>query len=200
MSFLRDLSAASAHATLDAAKPWIPLLVAVGLDSTEIGNPPEKFSDVYDRAREMGLRLVAHAGEEGGSELVTRTLDVLRVDRVDHGVRSADDPDLIARLAAEKIPLTVCPLSNTKLRVFSRMEDSTLKQLLDAGVAVTVNSDDPAYFGGYIGSNYRAVASGLGLDVSELVTLARNAIVGSFAGSARKETLLAELESVAVAF
>ena len=197
LSFLRDLSAESAHATLDAAGPWLDRIVAVGLDSTEIGNPPEKFAEVYDRARGLGLRLVAHAGEEGGADLVVRTLDALHVDRVDHGVRSADDPTLIARLAAERIVLTVCPLSNTKLGVFSAMKDSTLKQLLDAGVSVTVNSDDPAYFGGYIGENFRAVASELGLTREDLVTLARNAIEGSFADESRKTQLLTELDEVA---
>jgi len=196
LSFLRDLSAESAHATLDAAEPWLDRIIAVGLDSAEIGNPPEKFATVYERAHAVGLRRVAHAGEEGGPELVTRTIDVLGVERVDHGVRSADDPTLVARLARERIPLTVCPLSNTKLRVFAEMGDSTLKQLLDAGVVVTVNSDDPAYFGGYIGENYLAVAAGLGLTDADVVALARNAVEASFTDPSRKAELMTEIDAV----
>lgn len=196
LSFLRDLSADSAHETLDSAKPWVHALVGVGLDSTEIGNPPEKFEDVYARAGCLGLRRVAHAGEEGGAELVTRTLDVLHVDRIDHGVRSADDPSLVARLATERIPLTVCPLSNTRLRVVPSMAASSLKRLLDAGVVVTVNSDDPAYFGGYIGENFRAATAGLGLTRANLVTLTENAIEASFTDAERKAQLLSELSAV----
>jgi len=196
MSFLRDLSADSAHETLDSAKPWMAELIGVGLDSTEIGNPPEKFADVYARAGCLGLRRVAHAGEEGGAELVTRTLDVLHVDRIDHGVRSTDDPLLVARLASERVPLTVCPLSNTRLRVVPSMEASALKHLLDAGVMVTVNSDDPAYFGGYIGENFRAAAAGLGLTRDDLVALAENAITASFANAERKSELMRELEAL----
>ena len=196
MSFLRDLSAESAHETLDSAKPWLDKLVGVGLDSAEIGNPPEKFADVFAQAGCLGLRRVAHAGEEGGADLVARTLEVLRVDRIDHGVRSAEDPVLVARLAAERVPLTVCPLSNTRLRVIPTMEASTLKQLLDAGVVVTVNSDDPAYFGGYIGENFRAATAGLGLTRQNLVTLTENAIEASFADEDRKRELLEELDAV----
>jgi len=196
LSFLRDLSAESANETLNSAKPWLASIVAVGLDSAEVGNPPEKFTDVYARAGCLGLRRVAHAGEEGDAELVSRTLDVLHVDRIDHGVRSAEDPSLVARLAAERVPLTVCPLSNTKLRVIPTMEASTLKKLLDAGVVVTVNSDDPAYFGGYIGENFKAATAGLGLSRKDLVTLTENAIEASFADDERKRELLTELRDV----
>ncbi len=196
LSFLRDLSAESANETLESAKPWLDRLVGVGLDSAEIGNPPEKFADVYVRAGALGLRRVAHAGEEAGADLVARTLDVLHVDRIDHGVRSAEDPLLVARLAEERVPLTVCPLSNTRLRVIPAMEASTLKKLLDAGVVVTVNSDDPAYFGGYIGENFRAATAGLGLTRTDLVTLTENAIEASFADEERKRELLRELRAV----
>lgn len=196
LSFLRDLSAESAHATLDGAKPWLAELVGVGLDSAELGNPPEKFADVYARAGSLGLKRVAHAGEEGGADLVTRTLDVLHVDRIDHGVRSADDSALVARLVAERTPLTVCPLSNTRLRVFTTMTESPLKDLLDAGVVVTVNSDDPAYFGGYIGENFRAAAAGLALTRADLVMLTENAVEASFADEKRKVELRKELAAV----
>ncbi len=196
MSFLRDLSPESAHETLDSAKPWLDRLVGVGLDSAEVGNPPEKFADVYARAGCLGLRRVAHAGEEGDADLVARTLDALHVDRIDHGVRSAEDPRLVARLVSERVPLTVCPLSNTRLRVIPAMEASTLKSLLNAGVVVTVNSDDPAYFGGYIEENFRAATAGLGLTREDLVKLTENAIEASFADSERKGELLRELHVV----
>ena len=196
LSFLRDLPEESAEKTLASAEPWLSRLVAVGLDSTEIGNPPEKFARVYAHARELGLHAVAHAGEEGGADLVTRTLDVLRVDRIDHGVRAADDPALVARLARSGVPLTMCPNSNVRLRVFDSMADSTLASLLRAGVHVTINSDDPAYFGGYIGENFRGATSALGLTREDLHALGRNAIEGSFASDARKDELLGELETV----
>lgn len=195
LSFLRHLPASYAEDTMDAATPWLPMLVGVGLDSTELGNPPEKFEAVYARARAAGLKVVAHAGEEGDADLVTRTLDVLKVDRIDHGVRSADDPELITRLVRERIPLTVCPLSNTKLRVFETMSHSSLADLLRAGVVVTINSDDPAYFGGYLSDNYRAAAAGLGLTCDEIATLARNAIEASFADQDRTAVLIAELDA-----
>jgi len=193
LSFLRDLSEESALETLATAEPWLDRIVAVGLDSTEIGNPPEKFARAFDRARELGLRCVAHAGEEGGPELVTRTLDVLKVDRIDHGVRSADDLVLVERLVESGIPLTVCPNSNVRLRVFDTMADSTLIHMLEDGVHVTINSDDPAYFGGYIGDNIRAVAEAFELSPGKLGVLAMNAIDGSFASDVRKAELREEL-------
>ena len=196
LSFLRDLSASSAEETLDAAMPWLSSIVAVGLDSAEIGHPPEKFEAVYARARAVGLRAVAHAGEEAPAVLVSRTLDVLKVDRIDHGVRAVDDPALVDRLRRERIPLTVCPLSNTRLRVFTDMSQSPLAKLLRANVAVTINSDDPAYFGGYLAENFRAASVGLELTRDELAQLARNAIEGSFADEDRKAELLAELDQV----
>ncbi len=197
LSFLRHLPAESAAATLAQAEPWAGRLVAVGLDSSEVGFPPEPFAPVYARARAMGLRATAHAGEEADASFVARTLDSLKVERIDHGVRSIDDPAIVRRLADERITLTVCPNSNVRLRVFGTMDGSPIKRLLDAGVAVTVNSDDPAYFGGYIADNYRAVAAALELTAADLACLARNAIEGSFASPLRKAELLAELESVA---
>lgn len=196
LSFLRDFSEQSAEETLSAATPWLSRIVAVGLDSTEIGNPPEKFASVFARARGLGLRAVAHAGEEGGADLVARTLDVLGVSRIDHGVRSTEDPALVARLAHDGVPLTVCPLSNTRLLVFDSMADSTLAELLHAGVRVTINSDDPAYFGGYIGDNFRAATAALKLTGEDLFVLSRNAIDGSFASETRKAQLRAELDTV----
>ncbi len=180
MCFLRHLSADEAMATLDSALPHKSRLHAVGLDSSEVGNPPSKFTGVFDRARDAGLLTVAHAGEEGPPEYIREALDLLRVARIDHGVRCLEDSALVERLVVEQIPLTVCPLSNVKLRVFDTLEQHNLRTLLDAGLCVTVNSDDPAYFGGYIGDNFLQVQQALGLDASRLQTLARNAFTASF--------------------
>src|SRR5687768_196188 len=166
MCFLRHLSAQDAMSTLEAALPYKNAITAVGLDSGERGNPPSKFKEVFDRARSEGWLTVAHAGEEGPPEYIHEALDLLKVSRVDHGVRCEEDPRLIKRLAAEKMPLTVCPLSNVMLCVFDKMEIHNLKRLLDHGVCVTVNSDDPAYFGGYLAENYLAVHQALGLSAS----------------------------------
>jgi len=193
LSFLRHLPVAAADATLTEAEPWLDQLVAVGLDSSEIGFPPEPFAATFARARALGLRAVAHAGEEGDASLVARTMDALGVSRIDHGVRAADDPAVMRRLADSGITLTACPNSNIRLRVFPSMERSPIRTLMDAGVAVTINSDDPAYFGGYIGDNYRAVAAGLRLNAADLHRLAANAIDGSFATDTRKDELRAEL-------
>jgi adenosine deaminase len=196
LSFLRHLPVAAAEETLAAAAPWAGRLVAVGLDSSEVGFPPEPFAGVFARARALGLRAVAHAGEEGSAELVARTLDSLHVSRIDHGVRSIDDPAVVRRLAHERITLTACPNSNVRLRVFQSMESSPVKRLLEAGVPVTINSDDPAYFGGYIADNYRRIASALDLSAGDLRRLAANAIDGSFASPARKAELHEELASI----
>jgi adenosine deaminase len=196
LSFLRHLPVASAEATLAAAEPWAGRLIAVGLDSSEVGYPPEPFAPVFARARALGLRAVAHAGEEGEAELVARTLDSLHVGRIDHGVRAIDDPAVVRRLADERITLTACPYSNVRLRVFPSMDRSPVKRLLDAGVAVTINSDDPAYFGGYLADNYRGIAAALGLSAADLRRLAANAINGSFASPARKAELLGELAAL----
>ena len=196
LCILRDLSADDALATLAEALEDGTPVDGIGLDSGEVGNPPSKFTEVYAWARAEGLHAVAHAGEEGPASYIRDSLDLLGVERIDHGVRSLEDPALVARLARDHVCLTVCPTSNVALRVFDRMEDHPLRTMLDAGLAVTVNSDDPAYFGGYIGWNYRAVAATLDLSDAQLVTLARNAVEGSFADAARKAELLAELAAV----
>jgi len=180
LCFLRHLSEDDALKTLDEALPFRDALVAVGLDSSERGNPPSKFARVFARARDAGLLAVAHAGEEGPPEYILEALDILGVSRIDHGVRCLEDASLVARLAAEQIPVTVCPLSNVKLRVFDTMRDHNLRALLDAGVKVTINSDDPAYFGGYVNENYIAVAEALDLTRAELEQIARNSFEASF--------------------
>ncbi|TWC69777.1 adenosine deaminase [Herbaspirillum sp. SJZ099] len=201
MSFLRHLSEEDAFATLEAALPlrdqYQDLWSGIGLDSSERGNPPEKFARVYARCRELGFRLVAHAGEEGPAAYVTGALDVLKVERIDHGVRSEEDPALMKRLAQERIPLTVCPLSNLKLCVVKDMAEHNLARLLDAGLAVTVNSDDPAYFGGYMTANYQAVAGALDLSREQVLQLARNGIEACFLPEEDKAVLLQELEQYA---
>jgi adenine deaminase len=180
LCFLRHLSADDAMATLDAALPCKDRIHAVGLDSSEQGHPPSKFVEVFARARAAGFPAVAHAGEEGPPDYILEALDLLEVRRIDHGVRCLEDPALIERLAREQIPLTVCPLSNVKLRVFDTLEQHNLKRLLDSGLCVTVNSDDPAYFGGYIGENYLRTQAALGLGVEDIGALARNAFNASF--------------------
>jgi adenosine deaminase len=180
LCFLRHLSEDDALKTLDEALPYRDALVAVGLDSAEAGNPPGKFARVFARAREAGLLAVAHAGEEGPPEYIWEALDVLGARRIDHGVRCLEDPQLVARLVADQIPLTVCPLSNVKLRVFERLRDHNLRVLLDKGVKVTINSDDPAYFGGYINENYIAAAEELGLTRDEIERVARNSFEAAF--------------------
>jgi adenine deaminase len=174
-------------------KDWI---IAVGLDSSEVGHPPERFVEVFDKARAAGFLTVAHAGEEGPPEYVWQALDLLKVKRIDHGVRSEEDPALMARLRDEQIPLTVCPLSNTKLRVFDRMHDHNLKRLLDAGLCITINSDDPAYFGGYMNENLIAVQEALDLSQSDLVKLVQNSIQAAFIPEHRRTALAAELAEV----
>jgi adenosine deaminase len=180
MCFLRHLSEDDAFATLEQALPHRDKIVGVGLDSSERGHPPSKFARVFARCRALGWRVVAHAGEEGPPEYITEALDLLKAERIDHGVRCLEDPALVARLAAGQIPLTVCPLSNVKLRVFPSLERHNLKQLLAAGLRATVNSDDPAYFGGYVNENFRATQRALGLTRAELRQLAGNSFRASF--------------------
>ncbi len=194
MCFLRHLSAEAAVETLEQALPWRERIVAVGLDSSEKDHPPEKFKAVFDRARSEGFLTVAHAGEEGPADYISQALDLLKVRRIDHGVRCVEDPDLVARLIAEQVPLTVCPLSNIKLCVFDKLEDHNLKDLLRAGVCVTINSDDPAYFGGYIGENFSATAEALDLSLADIDRLAHNAVHAAFLDSDRREDLLIELD------
>ena len=190
MCFLRHLSEADAFATLAQAEPFLNDIIGVGLDSSEQGNPPEKFAKVFDACRALGLRLVAHAGEEGPPEYIWQALNQLKVERIDHGVRAFEDEALMQHLVQTQIPLTVCPLSNTKLKVFAKMADHNLKQMLDRGICVTINSDDPAYFGGYVAENYAACAVALGLSKLDLMRLAQNSIRASFMDSKRKEELL----------
>jgi adenosine deaminase len=199
MCFLRDRSAESALATLEQALPYGDRIVAVGLDSAEIGHPPAKFERVFARARAEGWKTVAHAGEEGPPSYVWEALDLLHVSRVDHGVRSLEDPLLVARLRDERMPLTVCPLSNVKLRVFDTLRDHTLGKMLDEGLVATVNSDDPAYFGGYVGDNLAAVAQALQLAPSALETLARNSFEAAFIDAPVRAAYLAQLDAAVAA-
>ena len=194
LCFLRHLSEEQAMETLDRALPFKDRIVGVGLDSSEAGHPPRKFERVFERARQEGFRVVAHAGEEGPPEYVREALDLLRAERIDHGVRSIEDAELTKRLVQEKIPLTVCPLSNVKLCVFPSIERHNLKQLIDAGLRVTVNSDDPAYFGGYVNENYLAVQRALGLSREELVRLAADSFEAAFIDEGRRRELLRELD------
>jgi adenosine deaminase len=180
MCFLRHLDETAAERTLDQLGPHRSKIIGVGLDSSEEGHPPAKFKNVFRRARDMGLNLVAHAGEEGPPEYVWQALDVLGVDRIDHGNRAMEDRALVARLAKDGIPLTVCPLSNLRLCVVKDMRAHPLRRMLDRGLKVTVNSDDPAYFGGYISQNYLAVADALGLTAAECAEIARTSFGASF--------------------
>jgi adenosine deaminase len=189
MCFLRHLSENAAFDTLAQAEPYLERIIGVGLDSSEKGHPPEKFIRVFAQARESGLLTVAHAGEEGPAEYVWTAINDLKVSRVDHGVRSIDDPELIAYLVETRIPLTVCPLSNTKLRVFDDMSQHNILQMLEKGVCVTVNSDDPAYFGGYMTENFEALAQGLDMTSGQAEQLVLNSIEASFADDARKREI-----------
>ena len=195
LCFLRHLSAEAAMATLQEALPFKHLITAVGLDSSEVGNPPKKFQSVFDKALEEGFLTVAHAGEEGPPEYIWQALDLLHASRIDHGVRSFEDGKLLERLVREQVPLTVCPLSNVKLKVYPSMEEHNLKKLLELGLCVTVNSDDPAYFGGYIEENYEAVRQTLGLTSQDLYQLAKNSFRASFLDERKKQELITELDA-----
>jgi adenosine deaminase len=197
LCFLRHLTPGDAVATLKEALPHRDRFIAVGLDSSEVGNPPGQFVDAYRLAADEGLHLVAHAGEEGPASYVREALDVLGVERIDHGPRAADEPDLVARLVEQATPLTMCPLSNQRLQVFPDLRDHNLGDFLAAGAKVTVNSDDPAYFGGYIGDNYLAIADALDLSEADLVVLARNSLEATFLPDAEKAALVAELDAYA---
>src|SRR5437868_9249126 len=193
--FLRNLSAESAMQTLEEALPYRDWILGAGLHSSEVGHPPSKFRTVFDRAREAGLHTVAHAGEEGPPAYIWEALDLLNAQRIDHGVRCAEDPRLVGRLVEERIPLTVCPLSNVKLRVFPTLRQHNLKQQLDRGLLVTVNSDDPAYFGGYVGDNFAASTTALGLSPEQQLALARNSFAASFLPDNQKRAYLAEVDN-----
>jgi adenosine deaminase len=195
MCFLRHLSEADAIATLEEALPFRDKFIGVGLDSSEVGHPPEKFCRVFERCRQLGLHLVAHAGEEGPPEYIETALDLLNVERIDHGVRCLESPVLTERLAREQIALTVCPLSNIKLRVFDHMGQHNLLALLDAGLAATVNSDDPAYFGGYMNDNFLAAFDALPLGLSHAHRLARNSFNASFLEPEARRAFVEELDA-----
>ncbi|MCY4664033.1 MAG: adenosine deaminase [Acidimicrobiaceae bacterium] len=195
MCFLRHLPGQAACETFRAAEGWLDGIIGVGLDSSEVGHPPEDFAEAYAMARAAGLRPVAHAGEEGPPAYIPGALDARAAERIDHGVRCEEDPDLVARLVAAQTPLTVCPLSNLALRVVDDLADHNLKRLLDAGLKVTINSDDPAYFGGYVADNYVAVATALGLSREDLAACARNSLEATFAPEAQKQAWLAELDA-----
>ncbi|WP_371417361.1 adenosine deaminase [Noviherbaspirillum sp. UKPF54] len=195
MCFLRHLPEEDALAMLEQAIPHRAKFIGVGLDSSERGHPPEKFARVFARCKELGLHLVAHAGEEGPPDYIRSALDVLQVERIDHGVRCLEDAALTRRLAEQRVPLTVCPLSNIKLRVFDRLADHNLLKLLEAGLLVTVNSDDPAYFGGYVNDNFLRMFEALPLGREQARQLARNSFVASFLDEAAKRKLLEEVDA-----
>jgi adenosine deaminase len=197
LCFLRHLSEADAFATLEAALPHRAQFIGVGLDSSELGHPPEKFERVFARARELGLHVVAHAGEEGPPEYMWQAIDLLKVERIDHGVACLQDPLLVAELAHTRLPLTVCPLSNLKLCVVKDLREHPLKRMLDAGLCVTVNSDDPAYFGGYMNANFVQTVEALGLTREEVVTLANNSFEASFIDADRRRACLQQVKAVA---
>lgn len=194
MCFLRHLSEAAAFETLEQALPYKDQIIGVGLDSSEVGHPPSKFERVFAKAREAGFLIVAHAGEEGPAEYVWEALDLLKVNRIDHGVRSEEDPALMQRLIAEKMPLTVCPLSNLKLCVVDDMQQHNIRRLLQQGVQVTVNSDDPSYFGGYMNDNFIAIAEALDLSNDELKQLAINSFEASFISEADKANWISKIK------
>lgn len=199
LCFLRHLDEDAAFATLDAARPWLDRIAGVGLDSSELGHPPAKFARVFAAAAALGLKRVAHAGEEGPPAYVWEALDLLKIDRLDHGNRSLEDPALVERLARERMTLTVCPLSNLKLCVVPDMAAHPIDAMLRAGLRATINSDDPAYFGGYVNDNYRAAAAGRGLGREELVTLAKNSFRGSFLDEAAIAAHIASVDVYAAA-
>jgi len=197
MCFLRHLSAESAMATLESALPHRDAIIAVGLDSGERGNPPEKFRDVFDRARAEGFPAVAHAGEEGPAEYIWQALDLLGVRRIDHGVRCTEDDRLVERLKAEQTPLTVCPLSNVKTRVFPDLRHHNFRELFELGLLVSINSDDPAYFGGYVADNYIGVAEALDLTIDQMIQVARNSFAASFLSEDERRPHLDAIEAFA---
>jgi len=195
LSFLRHLNAESAMETLEQALPFKDWLVGVGLDSSELGNPPEKFKSVFERALKEGFLTVAHAGEEGPPDYIWRAIELLKISRIDHGVRCLEDPQLVQYLADCQIPLTVCPLSNIKLCVFDVMANHTLKKLIEAGLCITINSDDPAYFGGYVAENFQEIRNALLLSPQEIHQLARNSFKSSFLTLEEQRSFLDELDA-----
>jgi adenosine deaminase len=195
MCFLRHRNSEEAMETLRRALPYKDWIVGVGLDSSEVGHPPEDFETVFEEAGRHGFRKVAHVGDEGPPEYIRQALDDLGAARIGHGVRCVEDPELVRRLREEQVPLTVCPLSNVRLRVFPSLEEHPVKRMLCEGLCVTVNSDDPAYFGGYVADNYSAVRDGLGFAREDFRTVAENSFKASFLGEGEKKRLLEELGS-----
>lgn len=198
MSFLRHLDEESAFKTLEEAMPYRDLIAAVGLDSSELGNPPSKFERVFAEARKRGFKAVAHAGEEGPADYIWEALDLLKVIRIDHGNRCLDDEKLVARLVKEQMPLTICPLSNLELKVVHDLKDHPLKTIMDKGLMATIHSDDPAYFGGYMDANYLAVANALNLSREELAQLAKNSFTASWLPQSAKDEYIAEIDTLLV--
>ena len=194
MCFLRDLPEKSALQTLEIAEPWLEHITAVGLDSAEVGHPPEGFRRAFAAARERGLRCVAHAGEEGPPSYIRGALDSLQAERIDHGVRCLEDPALVRELVERRIPLTVCPLSNVRLRIFDRMQEHNLVQLLDQGLLATINADDPSYFGGYLNDNLRAASEALPMDAERVIRLIRNGFEASFLPDTEKRQWLQQVD------
>ena len=197
MCFLRHLDETSAIETLKTSSEYTDYIYGVGLDSSEKGNPPEKFSNVFNAAKDMGYKLVAHAGEEGPASYIWSSLDILKIERIDHGIRAIDDPELMLRLINNQIPLTICPLSNVKLKVFEEMSSHTILEMLEQGVCVTVNSDDPSYFGGYMTENFISLYDNLGLSKGQALRLVKNSIDASFAPKKRKKGLYSILDEFA---
>jgi len=197
MSFLRHLSEESAFETLQNAEPYYQKITAIGLDSSEMGNPPEKFQRVFEKARELGFKLVAHAGEEGPPEYIWQAIQLLAVARIDHGVRCIEDSGLMDYLKAQRMPLTVCPLSNVKLCVVNLMSEHNILQLLENGLMVTVNADDPSYFGGYVNDNYRALHKALDLSEKQLIQLVKNSFEASFLPYEEKQRWLQKVDEAA---
>ncbi|WP_406852044.1 adenosine deaminase [Brevundimonas sp. BH3] len=199
LSFLRHLPEEAAFATLEMAKPYLDRFIGVGLDSSEMGHPPSKFERVFAACRELGLKICAHAGEEGPPEYVHEALDLLKIDRMDHGNRAMEDEALVARLAAEQMTLTVCPLSNLKLCVVKDLKDHPIPNMLKKGLHVTLNSDDPSYFGGYVNDNYIQLAKAVGLTREQIIQMARNSFEGSFLSDEKKAQYLAEIDAYVAA-
>ncbi|AMO57837.1 adenine deaminase [Endozoicomonas montiporae] len=200
LCFLRHLSAEAAMDTLELSRPWHQWIIGVGLDSSEMGHPPEKFKAVFDKAREHGLKTVAHAGEEAPADYIWGAINSLGAERIDHGVRCEEDSHLVGYLVENQIPLTVCPLSNEKLKVVKRLEDHNLKSMLNKGLLVTVNSDDPAYFGGYVNDNYRAIKAALSLTDDDIYQLVKNSFHASFITDELRAGYLQQLESAFMEF
>lgn len=200
MCFLRHLSEADAFETLAQAEPYLDRIHGVGLDSSELGHPPSKFANVFEAARKKGLKLVAHAGEEGPPEYVYEALEILKIDRIDHGNRLLEDDALIARVREAGLTLTVCPLSNLSLCVVDDLKDHPMKQMLNLDLCATMNSDDPAYFGGYVNENYRQTAAAVGLTKDDIITLARNSFTGSFLTPEAQDKHLKDIDKVAERF